>query len=511
MTTLRFEDVAPGGALFHALHRGRVAAPDVPSIEEATLAAAARDLPRAALADAVVAGMRRLGAPQVGIDAAERLRERGTVAVVAGQQPVLFGGPHLVVAKALAAVATARRLTAGGTPAVPVFWVAAEDHDHAEVDHVHVPGADGAVERISVTLPGDRRMLSGVPMPDDTLGALARLAELLPRGSGFDLAMSVARPDAGDTVGDAFARGLLRLLGRFGLVVVQPDTLRPFAREVTRHELQHPGDLAAAIATASALLLAAVSGPPPLLLRRPELIFAVRDGVRHQITRISGGFEIDGHAYPVDVLLERLAADPAAFSWNVAARVAAQSLALPVAAQICGPSEMAYCAVLGTMHRRLGAPMPALVARPGLTFVEARVAAHCEALGARPEDVIRDPRCVAAPPPVADPAEIAEIRRLAALLPEGSGPAVRRRRAGVERELDLYADALRRESADRAATCDTRRTKVLGALRPLDGLQERSISILPFVARHGEAMLDDVLEAVGRPGAEHEVISLVGA
>src|SRR4051794_25782586 len=62
----------------------------------------------------------------------ETLAKPGTAAVVTGQQVGLFSGPAYTIYKALTAVKLARTLTTGGTPAVPIFWLATEDHDFAE-------------------------------------------------------------------------------------------------------------------------------------------------------------------------------------------------------------------------------------------------------------------------------------------------------------------------------------------------------------------------------------------
>src|SRR5579872_3066292 len=63
-----------------------------------------------------------------------RLAQPGTVAVVTGQQVGLFSGPAYTIYKALTAVKLARELTARGIPAVPIFWLATEDHDFAEIN-----------------------------------------------------------------------------------------------------------------------------------------------------------------------------------------------------------------------------------------------------------------------------------------------------------------------------------------------------------------------------------------
>src|ERR1700756_4424317 len=73
----------------------------------------------------------------------ERLR-KGAAAGVTGQQVGLFGGPMFAIYKALTAVKLAEEASAAGVEAVPIFWLATYDHDLAEVNHVSIPGPDGA-------------------------------------------------------------------------------------------------------------------------------------------------------------------------------------------------------------------------------------------------------------------------------------------------------------------------------------------------------------------------------
>src|SRR5258708_3235859 len=73
-----------------------------------------------------------LGAGAETLSNLDRL-EKGATAVVSGQQVGLFSGPAYSVYKALSAVQIAEELTRGGIPAVPIFWMATEDHDLDEV------------------------------------------------------------------------------------------------------------------------------------------------------------------------------------------------------------------------------------------------------------------------------------------------------------------------------------------------------------------------------------------
>ena len=118
--------------------------------------------------------------------AAERARALaapGAAAVVTGQQAGLFGGPLFVLWKALETVAVARRLEAERhKPVVPVFWVASDDHDFAEVRATTIVDASGALRTLRYD---PQQEPLGRPawdiVLDDTVGGLVEeLARALP-------------------------------------------------------------------------------------------------------------------------------------------------------------------------------------------------------------------------------------------------------------------------------------------------------------------------------------------
>ena len=76
-------------------------------------------------------------------DALARFERPDALAVVAGQQVGLFGGPLFTIYKAITAIALARSIeSACGVPVVPIFWLASDDHDFEEVRRARV--SDGA-------------------------------------------------------------------------------------------------------------------------------------------------------------------------------------------------------------------------------------------------------------------------------------------------------------------------------------------------------------------------------
>jgi uncharacterized protein YllA (UPF0747 family) len=458
-------------------------------LEAAVRAASARGLPRAELAAAIVARLETLGAPPESVAAARRIAQPKSVVVVAGQQPVLLGGPGLVWVKACDAIALAKSVEAAhGVPAVAVFWNASEDHDHAECDHVRMDlGAE--VETLRVPLPGDRRMLSRVPVPPEARALVETLRAKFPQGPSRDEVLAAIEPAADDTMGSWFSRILLRLLGRHGLVVVEPESLRPFARSVVDFEISHPGELAAAVRRAEAD--AAARGEPKALdLARDELFFLVDDaGRRLRVTREGDAWRVeDGRVLST---AQMRALPPSAFSWNVAARVLAQDVALPVAVQVCGPSEIRYCERLAACHALLGAREPVLEHRSEWVFFTAKAERLCRDLGVDLKHVSRGETKPPASSRPTESAEIAQIRDLARRLSAQGSAAVQRRHAALLSGIESYADAVARDASDRENVVAARWTRLLSVLRPEGRGQDRVVSPLPWLTKLGVPWLSE--------------------
>src|ERR1700691_4048019 len=148
---------------------------DLASFQDAAAEIQFPDDRRAALIDA----LRVQNAPS---DSLERLAQPGTVAVMTGQQVGLFTGPVYTIYKALHAVRLAKWLTENGVSAVPVFWLATEDHDFAEVDHVWVFDAAHRPVKLRIEAPAvnGSQPVGGIGLQDIPIGELAATLAGLP-------------------------------------------------------------------------------------------------------------------------------------------------------------------------------------------------------------------------------------------------------------------------------------------------------------------------------------------
>ena len=109
--------------------------PNTPNGSSWRAAANGNVAPNDRLADLLERQNRSLQAGPAAFANVDRLRA-GARAVITGQQVGLFGGPAYTLHKAATAIRRAQEASAAGTPTVPIFWLATEDHDFAEIDHV---------------------------------------------------------------------------------------------------------------------------------------------------------------------------------------------------------------------------------------------------------------------------------------------------------------------------------------------------------------------------------------
>src|SRR6476659_5271897 len=126
---------------------------------------------------ALVAALRQLNPES---PALERLAQPHTVAVVTGQQVGLFSGPAYTIYKVLHAVRLAEWLTGNGIEAVPMFWLATEDHDFAEVNHAWVFNADHRPQKVEMRKSAAEQPVGHVALSAPPLVELRAAMEGLP-------------------------------------------------------------------------------------------------------------------------------------------------------------------------------------------------------------------------------------------------------------------------------------------------------------------------------------------
>jgi bacillithiol biosynthesis cysteine-adding enzyme BshC len=457
------------------------------------------------------------------------LAEPETVAVVTGQQAVLFGGPLYVLYKALAAVKLAATLERQrGRPVVPVFWVASDDHDFAEVRSATVLDEAGQIHTLRYA---PQREPAGQPASrivlDETVAGLVdELRAALPPGLHRDAVVDgVAtwyRP--GVSLSDAFAGLVSALLP--GLVVLDPadPALKALMAPVLARELAERSPTSRLAEQVGRELLAA-GYHQQVPVRAGFLNLFFHDGERRALALEDGTVEVRGtdRHMPLEEALRRVRAQPGDWSPGVLLRPLAQDLLLPTAAYVGGPAEIAYHAQIGPSYPHFGIPRPSLVPRPSLTIVEPAQARALEAEGLSLADLQGDPEAV--------------LGRWAREAYPEVETAFARTREAVEREMGQVAgvlgdlDPTLRAAADAALgralhPIETLREKATRALKKRDqargerlrrtrdallpggALQERGLGLVNLLARQGADVVREIGDRMDPWAKGHQVVYL---
>ena len=487
--------------------------PSLEGIKAAAAAAGKGSGSRAQIVSALRPLNQRLGSDESVARNLDRLAA-GAVAVVAGQQTGLFSGPAYTLYKVLTAIRVSAELTAGGTEAVPVFWLASEDHDLAEVDHCDWPGRSG-LERIE--LPHDSategRPVGEIPLGPAIDAALASAFAALD-GPGAETIASALRAayTPADTYSSAFGKLLARLFAGRGLILFDPH-------EPAIDALAAPV-LAAALRENSALISALIQRSRDLehsgfhaQVRVPgtaTLVFAKVDGRRTPLRSHNSAFQAGPRSFTLDELIRLAVQSPGDLSPSALLRPIVQDSLLPTAACVVGPAELAYFAQSEVVYRRLLGRMPVVLPRAGFTLIEPHVARILRKYGLTIRDVLRGrqhlrqkleresvPRALARQMSLGERnlrRYLTRIRKpLRKLDPTLSGAL-----DISERKMLYQLEKLRTRAgraADRRAELLDHHERILReALAPHHDLQERTLCALPILARHGLSVLDSLLD-----------------
>lgn len=465
--------------------------------------------------------------------AAERARQLaapGAVAVVTGQQPGLFGGPLYVLYKALAAVKIAEALSSRRqAPVVPVFWVASDDHDFAEVRSTTV--LDDSLQLHTLRY-APHQEPHGEPAAhialDETISVLVgELRGALPAGPHRDEAL--ARVEAsykpGATLSGAFAQLISTLLPE--LVVLDPShaELKAAMGPVMEREVrEHSPTSRLAEETGARLLEAGYHQQVPV--RQGFLnLFVVAQRQRRALAAHDGSVEIRGlgETISVEEALRRLRAHPAQWSPGVLLRPLAQDFLLPTAAYVGGPAEIAYHAQIGPSYRHFGIPRPPLVPRPSLTLVEPAQARAMEAESLTLPELQADSEALLsrwareAYPDVEDAFARArkslqrDMGQVETVLGEHD-PTLKAAADGALgralHQVDTLHEKAVRALKKRDQTRADRLRRTRDALLPGGLLQERGLGLIGLVARQGLPIIDVIRERMDPWAKGHQVIYL---
>ena len=451
----------------------------------------------------------------------ERLRD-GAFAVVTGQQVGLFGGPAYSIYKALTAVHAARELSARGVEAVPVFWLATEDHDLAEVDHCFLPKR-GGFERLDLPISGptDRRV--GDIRLGQAIRELSSQATALFEGSSAEevgrwLAESYA-PE--ETFGSSFGKLMARIFSGHGLIFLDPMSpeLHRLALPTMLRAIKEHRTLAHELVARSEALEKCGFHAQVKVTEQSTLAFRMVDGQRLPLRAASGGLVAGNKTESLEETLNAMEAHPEDFSPSALLRPVIQDTLLPTVAYIAGAAEVAYHAQTSLVYEKLLGRAPAILPRASFTLVPPHVSNLLKKYNMTASDILEGrhrlrARLEAEALPQALAARFDDAEQAIKAMVEGFREPLTKLDQTLLGALDTASEKILyqfnglrakagRAEGFRTGVLNTHENEIANWLFPNNALQERSFGLLTFLASDGRELLDHLDRHIKTGTGEH--------
>ena len=460
-----------------------------------------------------------------------RLEEGGSFAVVTGQQVGLFSGPAFTIFKALTTVRLASYLTEKGIPVVPVFWLATEDHDLAEV--AEVATLDDEYNLVSLVDHGDspslRSPVGNVRLTAESTRALARLEDCLPPAAPREALLHDLRETytPGATWVEAFGGFMARLLSRWGVIFLNPldPAVHQLSTDVYAQALERAPELRAGLLQRSQLLIRSGYHAQVKVAEDSTLVFVVREGNRLPIHQQDGDYLVEGaQKTRIEELQRELADNPIAFSPNALFRPLVQDTLLPTIAYVAGPSELAYLGQAEVLYEAFGRPQPVFFPRAAFTLVDHRVQRLLDKYRLSVEDVWLGEGHLSGKIAAVGLAEgwserfdqaqqdmanllgrlRGDIERLDPTLVE----ALQNAQEKIHYQMDRLRGKVSRAGLARSELLARHAQALTRFLMPQKDLQERRVGGAYFLGRAGYELLPRLLSEIPTDQPGHQVISL---
>ena len=321
-------------------------------------------------------------------------------------------------------------------------------------------------------------------------------------------------------MGRAFGDLLRKLLARFDILQVDPmlPAFRELAAPALRAAVEAAPELTASVMARNRELVEAGYHAQVHVEEHTSFVFLLENGKRLTLRRNGDEYGFNGRRFTTRELVDRAAS----LSPNALLRPVVQDSMLPTVAYIGGPAETAYLAQSEMIYRRILGRMPVAVPRAGFTLLDARSEKLLVRYGLslqdffHGEDPLRQRIAATLVPP-----SLAEVTRETAATVEGAVDRLRKALQSFDptlaqalersaRKIQYQFGKVERKTGREALRRDEKAAKdaasLYGLIYPERHLQERLYSILPFLAKHGPGLIDQIYQEINLDCADHRLM-----
>ena len=452
----------------------------------------------------------------------EALRDPKSVVMVTGQQCNLFGGPSMIAHKAMSIIIQANKLrNILGIEVVPVFWLADEDHDLAEVLE-GLAWKDSLDEAVELELSWPNLTPDQVIASNTMAGSITLPPSLANAPHEWSLSSSVKETllhayQEGDSLRDGMAKWLSSLFGEHGLVLfsrqhaVFAEASAPlFSKAVLNAE-----SIQKALSTSTEDVLAS-GGHQQASIDGSVLFHVTEEGSRYKWTMHNdvwthAGMKT-GEGIGSEALSSHVKKHPQEMSPNVFMRLILQSALLPVVGAALGPAELAYAGQSTALFEWAGLRQPVWMPRYSLTLLDGGKQKWLHELGLewtsfqRPVHELQKEWVEASQPEDIEESlrkwEISvddhagDVSKHVQQLDETLQASVEASKTRMNKEIERVKAKIRRSLRRREAHQMTRIERLAARIMPAGVLQERGIATWSALTHFGDHLYDHLMDAL---------------
>ena len=492
----------------------------------------AKDYPRKLLVQILADQNQKFGASPRTLANIEALKDESCYVVFTGQQIGLLGGPLYTLYKSLTAIKLSEKLSGQlGIKVVPIFWMATDDHDFAEINHIFFVDRQNSLVKLEYQPEKDWQ---GWPSAQIILDQnICRTFEILSsscREAGYTkpvLEKLSQFYSAGQPYYLAFARWMNHILGQYGLIFLNPadPQFKALLRPIFSAELEKNGSLQLLIEKTSQNLetlkyhrqVHKKVGLTNLFYHSPR---------RLHITKQNGRFGWEGASpeFGGSELVKLIESSPQNYSANVLLRPLLESFAFPNLAHVAGPSEIAYFAQIRSLHTELGVEMPVIYPRQSFTLLEPETRQILTEYQISPPEIMQDveqvyTRIIEKKIPAGAEKLLnqtqAELKRKVEELSEKIlmiqptlKPNLEFTQAKIDFEFNKFKEKFFQSYKKQFKQIKEELYLVQDLLHPQNTFQERIFSPIHFLSRYGFEFTDFLYQKIDLENFDHQVLEL---
>jgi bacillithiol biosynthesis cysteine-adding enzyme BshC len=425
----------------------------------------------------------------------ESLANENTYTVTTGHQLNLYGGPLYVAYKIVHTIQLAEKLkeTYPKYNFVPIFWMASEDHDFEEINHVHLFN-----DKISWNT--DKKGAVGRFDLDDIDDFKGQLLEKFGNNDSFSNYLDGFYGKEDKNLAAATRRFVLDLFGDKGIVTVDGDDkeLKELFIPVVKEELEN-GFSGEAVSKTTELLLE--DGYKDQVHPREINLFYLSNGSRERIIRNKdNSFTAGDKSWNKDEVFDELESNPERFSPNVILRPVYQETILPNLSYLGGGGEMAYWLQLKGVFDHLNLTYPLIAVRNSIQIFDGISLKKMAKLDLSTKDMFKSIHenkkqfVLEQDQEELDFSEIesvgeeliSKMENLVSKVDKGLEGFAKSESVKINKQMDHLKQKLIRHQKKQHDDAMNQMENLYERLFPRNGLQERFETIIPMLAKHGK-------------------------